>query len=130
MTEAITLATTETISLKPAETRVEHDLLGDTEVPSAAYWGVHTKRAVENFPITGVPVGHFPELVRVLAIVKQAAARANRKLGHLPQDKALAICRRTKPWPSTRPATPSSAAASPSSSWSTPSRAAPAPRPT
>ena len=56
-----------------------------------AYWGVHTLRAVENFPITGVPVGHFPELVRALAMVKQAAARANRKLGHLPQDKALAI---------------------------------------
>jgi aspartate ammonia-lyase len=91
MTEAITLATTEAIPLKPAETRAEHDLLGDTEVPSAAYWGVHTKRAVENFPITGVPVGHFPELVRALAMVKQAAARANRKLGHLPQDKALAI---------------------------------------
>jgi aspartate ammonia-lyase len=91
MTEAITLAAIETIPLDSAETRVEHDLLGDTEVPSAAYWGVHTKRAVENFPITGVPIGHFPELVRALAMVKQAAARANRKLGHLPQDKAVAI---------------------------------------
>jgi aspartate ammonia-lyase len=91
MTEAVTLATTETIPLEAVESRVEHDLLGDTEVPATAYWGVHTKRAVENFPITGVPVGHFPELVKALAMVKQAAARANRKLGHLPQDKALAI---------------------------------------
>ncbi len=91
MTDAITLATTETIPLESAEIRVEHDLLGDAAVPSAAYWGVHTKRAVENFPITGVPVGHFPELVRALAMVKQAAARANRKLGHLPQAKAMAI---------------------------------------
>jgi aspartate ammonia-lyase len=91
MTEAITLATTETIPLQAAEARVEHDLLGDTEVPSTAYWGVHTKRAVENFPIPGVPVRHFPDLVRALAMVKQAAARANRKRGHLPQDKALAI---------------------------------------
>ena len=61
--------------------------------PTHAYWGVHTLRAVENFPITGVPVGHFPELVRALAMVKQAAARANRRLGHLPRDKAEAIDR-------------------------------------
>ena len=33
--------------------RVEHDLLGDRAVPDAAYYGVHTLRAVENFPITG-----------------------------------------------------------------------------
>jgi aspartate ammonia-lyase len=46
---------------------------------------------VENFPITGVPVGHFPDLVRALVLVKQAAARANRRLGHLPAVKAEAI---------------------------------------
>ena len=50
-------------------------------------------RAVDNFPITGVPVGHFPELVRALVLVKQAAARANRRLGHLPAAKAEAIDR-------------------------------------
>ena len=33
--------------------RIEHDLLGDRDVPADAYWGVHTLRAVENFPITG-----------------------------------------------------------------------------
>ena len=91
MTDQITLATIETIPLAATETRLEHDLLGDAEVPSAAYWGVHTKRAVENFPITGVPIGHFPELVRALAMGKKAAARANRKLGHLPRAKADAI---------------------------------------
>ena len=91
MSESITVATTERIELEQVEKRVEHDLLGDAEVPGAAYWGVHTKRAVENFPITGVPIGHFPELVRALAMVKKAAARANRKLGHLPRDKADAI---------------------------------------
>src|SRR5919202_1185232 len=91
MTDEITVPTIDTIPVAAADTRREHDLLGEAEVPSAAYWGVHTKRAVENFPITGVPVGHFPELVRALAMVTQAAARANRKLGHLPQDKALAI---------------------------------------
>jgi len=91
MNETLTVATTETIKLDKVETRLEHDLLGDTEVPGTAYWGVHTKRAVENFPITGVPVGHFPELVKALALVKQAAARANKKLGFLPRDKAEAI---------------------------------------
>jgi aspartate ammonia-lyase len=89
--ETLTVATTETIELKHVDTRLEHDLLGDAEVPDRAYWGVHTKRAVENFPITGVPVGHFPDLVRALAMVKQAAARANRKLGNLSRDKAEAI---------------------------------------
>ena len=93
MADTLRLATTETIRLASTDTRLEHDLLGETEVPSTAYWGVHTKRAVENFPITGVPVGHFPNLVRALAMVKQAAARANRKLGDLPPAKADAIGR-------------------------------------
>jgi hypothetical protein len=46
-------------------TRREHDLLGEAEVPADAYWGIHTLRAVENFPITGIPIGHFPELIRI-----------------------------------------------------------------
>ncbi len=72
-------------------TRREHDLLGDVEIPADVYWGVHTLRAVENFPITGIPIGHFPDLVRALVLVKQAAARANRRLGQLPAEKADAI---------------------------------------
>jgi aspartate ammonia-lyase len=74
-----------------AETRREHDLLGEADVPMSAYWGIHSQRAVENFPITGVPVGHFPDLVRALALVKLAAARANRRLGYLEPAKAAAI---------------------------------------
>jgi aspartate ammonia-lyase len=74
-----------------AETRREHDLLGDADVPQSAYWGIHSQRAVANFPITGVPVGHFPNLVRALALVKLAAARANRRLGLLAPGKAAAI---------------------------------------
>ena len=85
MAETLTVATTETVDLAEVATRLEHDLLGERDIPSTAYWGVHTLRAVENFPITGVPIGHFPELVKALAMVKQAAARANRKLGHLPR---------------------------------------------
>lgn len=74
-----------------AQSRTEHDLLGDDQVPAGALWGIHTKRAVINFPITGVPVGHFPEFVRALALVKHAAARANKRLGYLSPEKANAI---------------------------------------
>ena len=58
-------------------------MLGDYQVPVNAYWGVHTARAVDNFPISGVPIGHYRSLIRALAIVKQAAAQANFELGEL-----------------------------------------------
>jgi aspartate ammonia-lyase len=89
--EALELATTRTFEFEGVEARNEHDLLGDALVPCSAYWGIHTLRAVENFPITGVPIGHFPNLIRSLAMVKQAAARANCQLGLLPADKAEMI---------------------------------------
>ena len=66
-------------------------MLGTVEVPANAYWGVHTSRALDNFPITGVPVGQFGDLVVALVMVKQAAARANRRLGNLDTTKAEAI---------------------------------------
>ena len=72
-------------------TRTEHDLLGDKDVPADAYWGVHTARARENFPITGVPIAVYPHLVVALASVKAAAARANAELGLLPPQIAEAI---------------------------------------
>ncbi|MEO8849967.1 MAG: lyase family protein, partial [Casimicrobiaceae bacterium] len=72
--------------------RVEHDLLGEREIPAAAYWGVHTLRALENFPITGNSVGLWPELIRALALVKQAAALTNQELGELDDAKAKLIC--------------------------------------
>ncbi|GJE29175.1 aspartate ammonia-lyase [Methylobacterium organophilum] len=89
--EPLAVATVRNVEMTGAEIRSEHDLLGYADVPAAALWGIHTKRAVTNFPITGVPVGHFPELVRALALVKQAAARANRRLGYLDPVKADAI---------------------------------------
>jgi aspartate ammonia-lyase len=91
MADTVTITKSDTIPLVESEARAEHDLLGEDQIPNSAYWGIHTKRAVENFPITGVPVGHFPELVQALAMVKKAAARANRKLGFLPKDKAAVI---------------------------------------
>src|SRR3712207_8189615 len=72
-------------------TRIEHDLLGDLAVPASAYYGVQTARALDNFQITGIPLSHFPNFVRSLAMVKKAAARANRKLGLLPEKLERAI---------------------------------------
>ena len=71
--------------------RSEHDLLGDRNVPADAYWGVHTLRAIENFPITGQPLSTNKHLVRGLAAVKQAAARTNHELGLLDSERADAI---------------------------------------
>ncbi|WP_037604899.1 aspartate ammonia-lyase [Streptacidiphilus rugosus] len=73
--------------------RTEHDLLGDREVPAEAYYGVHTLRAVENFPLTGTPISAHTELVVALACVKQAAAQANQELGLLDRRRADAIVR-------------------------------------
>jgi aspartate ammonia-lyase len=61
--------------------RVEHDLLGNKEVPGDAYYGVQTFRALENFKISGVPLCHYPELIQALGMVKMAAARANHECG-------------------------------------------------
>jgi aspartate ammonia-lyase len=72
-------------------TRIEHDLIGDRQVPAGAYYGVHTLRALENFPITGTAISIYPDLVQALACVKQAAAIANRELGLLDGERAGAI---------------------------------------
>jgi aspartate ammonia-lyase len=57
--------------------RIEHDLLGDKAIPDDVYYGVQTARALENFHISGVPISQYPDLIRALATVKLAAARAN-----------------------------------------------------
>jgi len=75
------------------QSRLERDFLGEREIPAGAYWGVHTARAVENFPISGVPVARHPQLVAALGAVKQAALRANRDLGLLDARVADAIDR-------------------------------------
>ncbi len=72
-------------------TRREHDLLGDRDVPASAYYGIHTLRAVENFPITGVSISIYPEMIAALAAIKMAAARANRDLGLLDGARTEAI---------------------------------------
>ncbi|MBR1229801.1 MULTISPECIES: aspartate ammonia-lyase [unclassified Bradyrhizobium] len=72
-------------------TRREHDLLGDRDVPAEAYYGVHTLRAVENFPISGTPISIYPDLIAALASIKIAAAKSNRELGLLDAKLADAI---------------------------------------
>jgi aspartate ammonia-lyase len=63
--------------------RMEHDLLGEKAVPAEAYYGVQTARALENFHISGVELRLYPDLIRALAMVKMAAARANADCGVL-----------------------------------------------
>ncbi|PRB08396.1 aspartate ammonia-lyase [Microbacterium sp. MYb64] len=69
-------------------TRTETDSLGSKEIPADAYWGIHTLRAAENFPITKRPISVYPELIEALAMVKQASARANKEIGALDAEKA------------------------------------------
>lgn len=71
--------------------RREHDGLGEAEVPSAAYWGISTLRAIDNFPISGRSIGSLRSLIWGLGAVKYAAARANEKLGILDPAKSAAI---------------------------------------
>ncbi|GGR21084.1 hypothetical protein GCM10010497_24300 [Streptomyces cinereoruber] len=71
--------------------REERDLIGVREVPEDVYWGIHTLRALENFPLTGIPLSSHPELVVALAAVKEAAALAHMELGTLPGERAGAV---------------------------------------
>lgn len=79
--------------LAPIErTRREHDLLGDRDLPEKAMYGIQTLRAMENFPISGIPIRTFPNLIKALAMVKKAAALANEELDLLDSEKCGAIC--------------------------------------
>ncbi|RWI83874.1 MAG: aspartate ammonia-lyase [Mesorhizobium sp.] len=72
--------------------RIEKDSLGSVSIPVDAYYGPQTARGIENFPISGIKISHFPQFIRALAYVKMAAARANVALGDLDKRKADAIC--------------------------------------
>jgi aspartate ammonia-lyase len=71
--------------------RLEHDLLGQRQVPAQAYYGIHTLRALQNFPISGTPISVYPHLIDALAAVKQAAALANHDLHLLDASRTGAI---------------------------------------
>lgn len=73
---------------RPVEIRIEHDSLGEMAIPADAYWGIHTARALVNFPISGTPIAIYPDLIAAFACVKQAAARANADLGVIDRERA------------------------------------------
>ena len=73
--------------------RQEHDFIGIKTIPPDAYWGVHSARAVENFPVTGQSVALMPELIRAFAFVKKAAAQANLQMGVINETQTNAIAK-------------------------------------
>jgi fumarate hydratase class II len=69
--------------------RSEHDSMGELQVPEEALWGAQTQRAVENFPVSGLPMPRG--FIAALGLVKWAAAGANAELGLLQTDIAVAV---------------------------------------
>ncbi len=69
--------------------RTEHDSMGELQVPADAFWGATTQRAVENFPISGLPMP--PRFIAALGLVKWACAGANAELGLIGNKLAIAI---------------------------------------
>ena len=81
------------------KTRKEHDLLGYKDVPNEYYFGIQTLRAVENFEISGVTLSNYPNFIKSLAIVKEAAAKANCDLDWMTadiKDAIVAACQEVK----------------------------------
>jgi len=69
--------------------RIERDSMGELRVPDHALWGAQTQRAVDNFPVSGLPMPRG--FIRALGLIKWAAAGANAELGLLKSGKAMAI---------------------------------------
>ncbi len=67
-------------------TRTESDLIGAREIPMEAYYGVQTVRAIENFPITGIGINRYPNVVKYLGVIKKAAAVANYETGKISKE--------------------------------------------
>ena len=74
---------------RPEDFRTERDGLGERAIPADAYWGIHTSRAVRNFPFTGYQL--HPAFIRAFAQVKQACASTNALLGFLPGERGRAV---------------------------------------
>lgn len=80
----------------PRAVRVETDLLGELTIPDDYYYGIDTARALRNFPITGHRIAEYPQFIKALATVKQAAATVNVRLGLVDSkiaDAIIAACR-------------------------------------
>ena len=72
-----------------SDTRTERDTMGELQVPADALWGAQTQRAVNNFPISGIPMP--AALIRALGLIKSAAASVNHDLGLLDEEVSEAI---------------------------------------
>jgi len=73
----------------PASTRTERDTMGELAVPTNAYYGVQTARAIENFPISSLRMPR--SMIKAMGLIKRAAAAVNQSLGLLTQQPADAI---------------------------------------
>jgi len=73
------------------QTRTEHDSLGDVTVPSNAYYGAQTARAVANYPISGIRAHRV--LIKAYGLLKQACAETNLQLKMIPQRVGRAVVR-------------------------------------
>ena len=71
------------------EFRIEHDSMGEVFVPNDHYWGAQTQRSIENFPIGTEKMPH--EIIRAFAVLKEACAAANLRLGKLDQNRYALI---------------------------------------
>jgi fumarate hydratase class II len=69
--------------------RIEHDSMGEVEVPDDARWGAQTQRAIDNFPISGEPIDR--RLIAALAAIKGASATVNGRLGVIDKEMSKAI---------------------------------------
>lgn len=69
--------------------RIEVDSLGEMKVPTYAYYGIQTLRAIQNFPITGIPID--TDIIHTLAEIKKAAAITNMEIHILPNHIGHAI---------------------------------------
>lgn len=71
--------------------RKEIDLLGELEISSDSYYGIHTQRAINNFNISNSKVSDYPLFIKGLVVTKKACALANKDIGSIPDDKANMI---------------------------------------
>tara|TARA_R110002167_G_scaffold62471_4_gene176397 strand:+ start:13111 stop:14523 length:1413 start_codon:yes stop_codon:yes gene_type:complete len=79
------------LHLNSSENRIEKDLLGHMEVANSVYYGIQTQRAIDNFQLSRNKLCNYPELIKALALVKAACAKANNKQKLLDDKKYDAI---------------------------------------
>ncbi len=80
---------------KMSSFRIEHDSLGEMQVPAHKYYGVQTMRAIENSSISGQTIDDYPEFIHGIAAIKKAAAIANHTSKAFSKEICDAICQAT-----------------------------------